>query len=266
MKWYSLVPIAMLAGCGTYVPLLTLSGEQPLLIEDVHRSIHCEVRATVAEANRQATAIARSENKEIDFYRKWGVKYTLTLSVAEDLSLNPNVNIVSPTAPANLLNPGNTVFTLGTGIRITTKATKTNTDNAFDTVERIAAKGPCKQGVPKNRLIVFGNDLGLTSWMLTRLNLVREGYITSLTAKESFQYEAKFEIGRRGNADPKWTFIQRSLKDTSGLFNAGRNSSHSIVVTFGPVEEGRQQLAPEAAVAHQSLVNALQTANALGNL
>lgn len=255
MRFFYTIPIfALLSGCGTFVPSLTSAGGDFLFVRDVHRSIRCELIETVHEARLQADAIAELEGVDFEFYKNWGVRYTLTLSVVEDTSLNPSLNILSPTTPANLLSPGDVVFTLNTGLKFTAKATRTEIDQAFNTVGYLEGEELCPKGIPNNRVVVFGNDLGIRSWLITRLQLVKDRLITSLTNKEAFSYEVKFEIGKRGNLDPKWAFIQRNVKDSGGLFNSGRATTHTILVTFGPVSADRQELAPEAAATHNALL------------
>lgn len=258
--FFTVLSLLFLSACGAFVPNLTSSGDDALFVENVHYSIRCELIATIHDANIQAAAIERLTNAKIDFFEKWGVKYTLTLGVVEDTSLTPSLNILSPATPASLLNPGDVVFTLNTGLGLSAKATRTETDQSFNTVKFLGNKKPCGKETPNNGIVVFGNNLGIHAWLTTRLNLVREGYISSLTNKEAFTYQVTFEIGKRGNLDPKWAFIQRSLKDTGGLFNTGRRTTHTILVTFGPVTGDRQQLAPEAAAAH----NALLIGNSIG--
>ena len=155
-----------LGGCGTYVPKLRYVGDEYLLPENVHDSVQCELIAAVRAAKDQRAVIGPTAS----FFADWGVRYTLLLSVVEDTSISPNLNVVSPTTPATALNPGDVVFTLGAGFNVSAKATKTDTDYAFYTVSDLAAAGTCPDGIPKNEVVTFGNDLELDGWILSRLH------------------------------------------------------------------------------------------------
>ena len=116
----------MTAGCGTVVPNLSYTEEDKVYVRDVHLSIRCELAQAINEAYRQSEALALArqnggnenvfgrfiQKNKSDFFKKWGVKYTLKLKVIEDSSLAPQFNVLSPVTPASMLNPGDVVFTL----------------------------------------------------------------------------------------------------------------------------------------------------------
>lgn len=240
-----------LSACGTKLPSLAGGGEEQLFVEDVHRAIQCEIIDAIHEANAQAAFISRTQPEKVDFFEEWGVKYTLTLNVVEDSTLNPSFNILNPTTAVDMLNPGDSVFTLGAEFKHTAKATRTETDQVFNTVDFIGAQRSC-DSTPASGRVIFGNDIGVMSWLLTRLGLVQSGLITSISEKESFTYQVKFEIGASTSITPKWAFVKRELADIGPDFGVGRTSSHSVLITFGPVSKTRSGLARDAEAIHNA--------------
>ena len=248
----------VIAGCGTYVPKISKFKDDQLYTIDVHRSIQCEIIDAVHLAYKKAGELKNLRGTTADFFRPWGIKYALTLNVVEDSSINPSIDVLNPATPLGLLLPGTSVLTLNTGIKLTTKATTTQTDQKFNLVETIGGSLPCRDA-PKNRIVALGDNLRIKSWMLTRIALVDSGFIDTLDPKESFTHEVKFEIGKRGNVDPRWTFLQHKFNKAGGLFNAGRTRNHSVLITFGPVDPSRKKLALRA----ESLHNARLFGNAV---
>ncbi|WP_026941728.1 hypothetical protein [Hellea balneolensis] len=246
---FYLAIIGCLSACGTTLPPLTNNNQDQLYVEDVHRAIRCEIVGAIAEAYEQAYTIGKIEQSKVDFFEKWGVKYTLTLNVVEDSSFNPTLNLLSPTTPAEMLDPGDSVFTLESGLTFSAKATRTETDQVFHTVSFLNNQNTCVGSTTTNKPI-FGNSIGVQPWLTTRLGLVQSRLIASISDKESFTYQVKFEIGKRGNVTPKWAFVKRTLKDGSFISGAGRASSHSVLITFGPVDDTRRGLAETAEAIH----------------
>ncbi|MEP5268116.1 MAG: hypothetical protein ABJQ63_12160 [Lentilitoribacter sp.] len=189
---------------------------------------------------------------EKQFAHKWGLFYSVTLSIVEDSSVNPSIDILSPATPVNMLLPGDAVFTLNTGLAFTAKATRKETTQVFYTIGKIMEFNRCGEGAPRNKMIPFGNTLRLSDWTVRQFMLISSDLIISLDSKESMTYEVKFELGKRGNVNPKWTFLQRNLNKASGLFNGGRVSSHSVIFTLGPTTDKRRKLEETALAAHNA--------------
>ncbi len=248
---FYILMFSVVSGCGTYLPSLTGNEQDRLFVEDVHRNIQCEIIEAIYEANAQAAEISALQEKTVDFFKKWGVKYTLTLNVVEDSSFNPSINVLSPTTPAAMLGAGDSVFTLNGGLALSAKATRTETDQVFNSISDLSDQNLCVADA-QNSTSVFENKLGVQPWLTTRLGLVQSGLITSITNKESFTYQVKFEIGKRSGTTPKWAFVKRGLKDAGTVLGAGRATSHSVLITFGPTVDGRQELATGADALHNA--------------
>jgi len=241
----------LVTGCGTTRPALYSSDKDQLFVEQVHKAIQCEIVYAIHVANKQASAMDPSEKDKIDFFKKWGVKYTLTLNVVEDTSFTPNLNLISRTTPIAMLESGDSVLTLNPGLTFSSKATRIETDQVFKTVEFLETQNKCEPDEHFNHPF-FNNSLGIQPWLTTRLGLVKSGIFESISEKESFTYQLQFEIGKRVGVTPKWEFVRRTLKDVSPIGEGGRATSHSFLVTFGPVskDKTRQSLSDQAEAIH----------------
>ncbi|MEP2890748.1 hypothetical protein [Tateyamaria sp.] len=244
-----LASLIVLSSCGTQVPNLTLSDEDQLFVEDVHLAIRCELIQAVHEANIQANALESFHSKTVDFFESWGVKYTLTLRVVENSSANISLSGTSDTSP----NPGDTVATVGLGLGGSAKATRTEIDQSFNTVKVYSNEEFCSDAVD-NKISPSGGDLGIGSWMRTRLALVDQDLIGPISEKESFTYQVQFDVARTGSISPTFTFIQRQLSSAAVPLSGGRSTAHSVLVTFGPADPSRAKLAEEAAQVHNARI------------
>ena len=150
-----------------------------------------------------------------------------------------------------MLESGSSVLTLNPGFTLSSKATRIETDQVFNTVEFLETKNNCKPDKQLNHPF-FNNALGIQPWLTTRLGLVQSGLLESISEKESFTYQLKFEITKRAGVTPKWEFVRRTLKDFSPTGESGRVTSHSFLITFGPVSEDktRQSLSSQAEAIH----------------
>lgn len=240
----------ILVGCGSFVPSASYVQDDQLYEIDVKASIDCSVIDAVHEAYKQSAFLSNLRGQRVDFFENWGLQYSYTLKVIEDTSINPSLDLLTPTTAVSLLTPGDVVFTLGTGVKFTAKATKTVTNGDFDPMDVWNSQNKCKDEDPRNKISLARDDLGITSWLTSRLAFVDSGSITSLTAKEAFTYKLEFEIGKRANADPSWSFISRNLSEVSGLFSTGRKKTHTLQLTLGPTDPARVTLARQAAEQH----------------
>ena len=130
--------------CGTTPPALYGSGPDQLFVEQVHKAIQCKIIYAIKTADTQSATLTLEEKKKIDFFKKWGVKYTLTLNVVEDTSFTPNLNLISRTTPIAMLESGNSVLTLNPGFTLSSKATRIETDQVFKTVKFLKTEINCE--------------------------------------------------------------------------------------------------------------------------
>lgn len=235
------------SGCGRSVPDLTPSGKDQLFVEDVHLAIQCELTKAIHEAYRQSSAAAALGAKGTDFFKTWGIKYTVTLNVAESLSAGASLGGTSDVTPT----AGDTVATVGVGFGGSAKATRVETDQSFQTVAHYARRKSCADNTD-NKIAPNGRDLGIGGWMRTRVSLVHRDIITSVNEAESFTYKVQFDIVRSGSFAPTWTFVQRHLGSADLSLAGSRSTAHSVLVTFGPTERGDTELAPPASAVHNA--------------
>ena len=248
----SIISVALLvslSGCGGRVPNFVPSGDDQLFVDEVHMAIRCEIIAAVHEANQQALEISSYRSSTVDFFETWGIRYTLTLQVAENSSANASVSGTSNVAPS----PGSTVATVTTGIGTSAKATQTTTDQSFNTVKLYSREKLCADEL-NNRIVPRGRDLGIGEWLRQRLALVDRGIIGSLTEAESFNYKTQFEVSRTASLSPLWTFLLRDITSASIPLAAGRSTVHSVSVTIGPTTPDRTKLAETASTVHDASI------------
>ena len=238
---------AVLAGCGSYVPDMAPPEQYQLFVEDVHLSLRCELIDAVHDTLGLAAENPGLQHRTASFFETWGVKYTLTLQVAENFSFDASLSGTSEITP----QPGDRVFTIGTGIGKSARATRTETDQSFNTLKLYANEKRCERD-KGNKIVPHGSDLGLGSWFRTRLSLVERNIIGSITERESFTYRVQFDIASTGRLTPTWTFVQRKLSSAGTPFSGGRSTAHSVLVTLGPTSEDRAKLAEEAAAVHDA--------------
>jgi hypothetical protein len=260
MRIKILSSLLFVTGCGAVVPNLAVDRTDALYVEDVHNAIECELIDAAHIITDQAKVLYK-KNKELgkknipksDFLDEWGVLYNLTLVITENTGANPSIDLLTPTTPAADLLPGARVFTLNSGLGVSAKATRTETSQSFASIYVLSRKNKCIEK-QNNRIIPIGNKLGIQKWMSGRLKLFYEGTIVSKNPKDAFTYQVKFEISKDLKIDPKWSFKERKFSGSNGLFNMGRASAHSVLVTFGPAEPNRLRLDFEARNLHVSRV------------
>lgn len=236
--------IALLSGCGTYVPNLSYVQDDQLYTIDIHRSILCEIIDTIHQADTKTKELRLLRGHDGVDFNNWGVIYTTTLTVVEETALNPSLN-------AATIPPASTVFTLNAGLNLSARATRSETTQNFVSVKRAASSQACPDG-SRNKIPLLGRDLRLADWLVTQLMLVDAGLVPAITAKESFTYQVKFDIVRNANLNSQWAFVNRNLNRAGSVFSTGRNSSHSVLFTFGPTDASRVQLEQNALAVHNA--------------
>jgi hypothetical protein len=242
MKRVIVLCVAIFSGCGTYVPDLSYLEDDQIYTIDVHKSIQCEIVDSIQRASVKSEELGKIRGYDGIDFDNWGVIYATTLSVVEESALNPSLN--AATVP-----PASTVFTINAGVTLSAKATRSETAQNFVSVKRAISSKSCGGGYP-NKMPLLGRDLRLSEWLVTQLSLVDTGLIPAITPKESFTYQVKFDIVRNANLNSQWTFLNRDVNRTGGIFSTGRNSSHSVLFTFGPTDASRVQLEESALAVH----------------
>jgi hypothetical protein len=122
-----------LGGCGLFVPEIQEFGDQNYQIQMVQAIVHnitCEVRDSVNDLY---------SNRTHTYMDDWGVQISLDLTLVEKSDLAPDVSWMPP-------SPASAMFTLSSGIDLSSEATRTDKLNSFYTVRELLRLGYCDAG------------------------------------------------------------------------------------------------------------------------
>lgn len=245
MKYFLIIFLAVLSSCGTYIPNLDEPKNDQLFTSKVHYSIFCEAIGAIHLASKKKTELAKFSGVDNDFFEDWGLLYNVSLRTIENSAIDPTLVVGS-------IPPGSVVFTLNAGVRFSAQATRLETSQVFSSVKRLRSLNKCKEGDSDNILVPSGSNLGLSKWLLDQIRIVETGIISSINSREPFTYMVTFDIGKSGNVTPQWAFTNRNVSRASGLFSAARNTTHSVLFTFGPVADDRLKLEANALAVHNA--------------
>ena len=261
MKYFHIfLSFCFLHGCGLSVPQVSKSTSDVVFIKDVHYRVFCET----IEAVQNATASTlRLSGKEGDFYRNWGLLYNLSLTTVENSAFRPTATASDLESPATSPQT-RTVFTLGTDLGYSSKATSIQTSQIFSSVQRLRELEKCEpinvetrkdasgDPIPRENIVPAGGNLGVSDWLINQVSLVESGLVGSLTSKEAFTYRVEFEIDKTAGISPAWSFVRSNILRASAPLSGGRRTTHSVLFTFGPTDGARQTLSSNALSVHNA--------------
>lgn len=257
-----------LAACGTYIPSQRdwpngSSREVADMNATLVRSIVCELSyaVTLAIKNDLAQAVDRRNHRAYSrFLADWGVEVATDLTVTENSTISPS-GAWAPVSPASA------VFTLTGGISGGAVSTNENNYNVFYPIAALykpnlfhlnSEDRPCrdprgnKEGSP-----LVDIDLRILPLLESRIQVVQLGFANSPDTTEIVTGEknvltqtVSIKETVSGNITPTWTFTTGSVNSSGNLFSTGRDRTHQVIFTFGPLASGRQTLTPLAQAFH----------------
>lgn len=272
---------ALLGGCGTYVPSIRTiptddPGEENDMVATVIRSINCELSYTVTKVilNDQDDA-SRRPNRKIyaGYLRDWGAEVAINFTTVERSSFNPTL-LLTPMSSASY------VFTASGGLTVSSDANRIQKTNIFYTIAELykpdvfnnrrgreVCRDPTgnKEGSP-----LVDIDLKLFSLLESRIASAALGSAklpsndpTVAGLKNVLNQTISFKITSSGNLTPSWKLVPASFNSSGTFFSTGRDNTHELVFTFGPLDKsvpGIAQLSPLAEATHTftQLQNGLQ--------
>jgi hypothetical protein len=257
-----------LAACGTYIPsqrdwpngsAREVADMNSVLIH----SIVCELSyaVTLAIKNDLAQAVDRRSHRAYSrFLADWGVEVATDLTVSENSTISPS-GIWAPVSPASA------VFTLAGGVSGGAVATNENNYNVFYPIAALykptlfqlnSDERPCrdprgnKEGSP-----LVDIDLRILPLLTSRIQIVQLGFADSpdpanvvTGEKNVLTQTVSIKETVSGNITPSWKFTTGSVNPSGNLFSTGRDRTHQIVFTFGPMAPGKRTLTPLAQAFH----------------
>lgn len=263
----------LLGGCGTFVPdlqeLSLDSGAEQKLIQAIVTSIHCDISRAVIQFIDQDRETARFNRGRLlgSWIYNWGAQVTITLTIEEKTIVNSTVVGMPPT-------PLTSVFTIGATATGSADATRTEKVNYFYTVEELYKRGICTVGEQPNTgapSLLIQNDLKIGDWLFDQLPVAgtREatypGSAGNVFKQNVLSHETKFEVVSSGGLTPAWKLVNATINQSGTFFNASRDRTSDLVVTFGPLDpkQDNKALIPQAANLH--FVQQLGLANSTNN-
>ncbi|MDA9390439.1 hypothetical protein WN73_06950 [Bradyrhizobium sp. CCBAU 45394] len=257
-----------LTGCGTYIPSQrdwpkSSSREVEDMNSALIRSIVCELSYAVTLTVKEDLAQARERANHRAYSRflaGWGVEVATDLTVSENSTVNPT-GLWEPVSP---LSP---VFTLGGGISGGAVATNENNFNVFYPIaalykptlfQRNSMERPCrdpsgnKEGSP-----LVDIDLKILPLLESRIQIVKLGLASDPNSvalikdeKNVLTQTVSIKETVSGDITPSWKFTTGTVNPSGNLFSTGRERTHQIVFTFGPLAKGGGALTPLAQAFH----------------
>ncbi len=258
----------LLVACGTFIPSQRdWPNTSPREVADMNsvliHSIVCELSyaVTIAIANDRHEALERRSHRTYsDFLTGWGVEVATDLTVTANSTLNPT-GIWAPKTPISA------IFTLTGGISGGFVATNENKYNVFYPISALYKPKlfqlnnearPCrnpsgnKEGSP-----LVDIDLQILPLLESRIQLVQLHFAFEPQKAEIITGEknvltqtVSIKESISGDITPTWKFTTGSVDPSGKLFSTGRDRTHQIVFTFGPLGAGGRSLTPLAEQFH----------------
>lgn len=180
---------------------------------------------------------------ELEFLKKWGVQFSLILTIDEKSSLNPGVSLIQPLASMQQ-------YSTNIGASVTGEANRIDTQQRFYPITDFLKGGPRYDDGRVDRACVSGGNYPGTLFIRTDSGFRDDLYsfISTLytkTADEPLDGQAgpavgmshniKFDILTSGNITPTWKLV-RVATTSSPLFSASRDRSQQVIITLGPIQ------------------------------
>ena len=256
------------ATCGTYIPSQRdWPHSDSQSVNDMNvaliRTIVCELSYAVTLAiagDREGARHRRSGRIYTGFLDHWGVEVATDLTVSESSTINPT-GLWTPVTPATA------VFTLAGGVSGGAVATNENKYNVFyplsalyqPTVFRLNDQTrPCrnptgeKEGSP-----LVDIDLRILPLLESRSQLVEIGVAGDpdrlaqiYSVKNVLTQTVSIKETVSGAVTPSWKFTTAAVNPSGTFLTAGRERTHQIVFTFGPLADDGRSLTGLAEAFH----------------
>ena len=260
--------ILTMSGCGTYVPavpeVIEDQGDQqhpPPLELDIKNRVYCDIKNAVLDIyNRHPNLrdqyyLADVAAKNHITFADLGVDVVLSLTIDETTTLNPGVAFNTPMIPATTRFPNNIAvvtsqtYDLGIGGSLSSHATRIDKFNLSYTVAELAENPrPCGSESFRtgSSLLLHSEDLRISEWLRTALDLegmakddtrgqdVSTSASAATVKRDTLIYEVKFDVASSGNVTPTWHLVRVTANPTGNLFNASRERTHDVTITFAP--------------------------------
>lgn len=249
--------------CGTYIPSQRdWPNGDARLVNDMNtalaRTVVCELSyaVTIAIDNDRRLAKLRPDLKSYGtFLEDWGVEVATDLTVTEDSTIAPGFSW-TPDKP----------ISIATGVSASATATNENKYNVFYPLSALYLPNlfkqesdtrPCRhpQGKKEGSPLV-DIDLKILPLLESRIQIVELGLAGDPKAqqvtgvKNVLTQTVSIKEKVSGDLTPKWEFTTRNVNPSGTFLSAGRERTHQLVFTFGPMTADKRQLTPLAEQFH----------------
>lgn len=226
-------------------------------------SIACELSyaVTIAIAKDREQARKRASGRAYSRYLDdWGVEVATDLTVSENTTVSPS-GIWAPVSPVSA------IFTLAGGGSVGAVSSNENKYNVFyplsalykPTVFRLGTQDrPCRstqEDQQGSRLVDI--DLKIlplleSPMQIAELHIADEPQKNEVIAgaKNVLTQTVSIKETISGDITPTWKFTTGSVNPSGNFLSTGRERTHQVVFTFGPLADGRQGLKPLAEMTH----------------
>jgi hypothetical protein len=279
--------LALLAGCGLYVPAKDpLKSDTPDPIAPYHTSqgdyenkivahMVCEIANGLAAAQSSFALPWLGSSK-------WGTSVTLTITAQEQSGLNPGVSLTKPIH--NVVTPfpvgGSVVssqsISLGLGGSISANATRTETIQFTflnSALLLVASNYPSNCAKFEGGPMIDG-DLEIRQFIYDKAQIARMGNASLYNGKpydpatawkwpvyNTFTEQINFIATLSGNITPTWKLARFATTSSPNLLSAQRTYTNQLIITIGPVgtppsNDSPATLSASAQNQHNAQVNA----------
>jgi len=243
----------ILSACGTYVPSIEevwekRGGTIKSLEQKIKVKIYCELATAVASINTDDTKILHNSNSKkpvTPIPQDWGVTMVLTMTILENVALNPTDTLSLPLKPVNTFPSGVKVttpqsFSLGIGGTASSDATRVDKFTFFYTVPDLQAHNPnCDDRDPSDlqgSSFLLESQLGIYDWIDNAYEIRAGVGRPKKSTQEVLSYDVKFNVVTSLNVTPTLKLVRNSISSGGNLFSTKRERTHEMQLTFGPVD------------------------------
>lgn len=210
------------------------------MVQSIIQSVHCEAANALRHLREKDLEFAKKFHQKpvTDFLSTWGVQLTLTLTIDEKSSLNPNAVWMPP-------SPLSAVFTLGGAGTLSSDATRTDKMSFYYKVTDLVKRAYCATGVQQGNeaSLLVQSDLKLEEWLadyLTPLGTQEGQAPTSkggILKSTVLSHDIKFEVLSSGSLTPAWKLTRATVNQSGSLLSVSRDRTHDLIFTLGPGDE-----------------------------
>jgi hypothetical protein len=223
------------------------------------RSVVCELSyaVTIAIRNDLHLASLRPDLKTYgSFLADWGVEVATDLTVTENSTLAPGFSW-TPTKP----------ISIAAGVGAEAVSSNENKYNVFYPLSQLYRPDlfkvenetrPCRDPLgQKEGSPLVDIDLQIVPLLESRIQIVSLGLADDpktmqdvMGVKNVLTQTVSIKEKISGNVTPKWEFTTRNVNPSGTFLSAGRERTHQLVFTFGPMAADKRQLTPLAEQFH----------------